>query len=293
MRIEVEPGVELEVAVRGDGPTLVCLHGFGGAKEDFADHLDSLAQHRRVVAPDLRGHGESDRPDDPDAYSLDRMVLDVEAVADALGAHRYVLLGHSMGGMVARRAAVRDPGRVSGLVLMSTAAGPPAGLDPELVDAVAQLARDDWSQVGPLLDELRPVPPPRYARLLKERAGFAEFVASKWSRLSPVMWSALGPQLAREPDGLDGLRTLGCPTLVMVGDLDLGFYDASLAMAEVIPGARLVVITESGHHPQFEQPELWRDALEAFLADVAHRSRPGSRRARGRARGRGEGGGAS
>ena len=269
MRVVVEPGVELGVDVRGQGPTLVCLHGFGGAKEDFGDYLDDLASEWQVVAPDLRGHGDSDAPDDPSAYTLERIALDVEAVADAVGASQFVLLGHSMGGMVARRVALREPRRVDGLVLMSTAAGPPAGLDPELVDMGAQLAGDDWTALAQLLDDVRPPGTPAYERLLAERDGFADYVAWKWSRVAPVMWATLAPQLVREPDGLDTLRDLACPALVMIGELDRGFYDGSLAMAEVIPDARLAVITDSGHHPQFEQPDQWREALWAFLTEVA------------------------
>lgn len=273
MRAVVEPGVELEVDVRGRGPTLVCLHGFGGAKEDFDDYLDDLAADWQVVAPDLRGHGDSDAPDDPAAYTLERIALDIEAVADAVGASQFVLLGHSMGGMVARRVALRAPRRVDGLVLMSTGAGPPAGLDPELVDLGVQLARDDWAGLTRFLDEARPPGTPAYERLLAERVGFSDYVAWKWSRVAPVMWVTLAPQLVREPDGLDALRDLACPALVMIGDADRGFFDASLAMADVIPDARLVVITDSGHHPQFEQPDQWRDALWAFLSEVAPSSR--------------------
>jgi pimeloyl-ACP methyl ester carboxylesterase len=147
------------------------------------------------------------------------------------------------------------------------------GLDPELVDMGAQLARDDWTALAQLLDDVRPPGTPAYERLLAEREGFADYVAWKWSRVAPVMWATLAPQLVREPDGLESLRDLACPALVMIGELDRGFYDGSLAMAEVIPDARLAVITESGHHPQFEQPDQWREALWAFLTEVARSHR--------------------
>src|SRR5690606_19311964 len=106
----------------------------------FADHADGLASRATVVSLDLRGHGDSDGPDDPGAYSLDRCAVDVVAVVDALGHDRFRLLGHSMGGMVVRRVARMVPERVEAVVFMSTAAGPPRGLDPDLVDLGAQLA---------------------------------------------------------------------------------------------------------------------------------------------------------
>jgi 3-oxoadipate enol-lactonase len=267
-RVEVEPGVELAVEVRGDGPALVCVHGFGGAKEDFADHIAALAARWRVITVDLRGHGDSDGPAELSAYSLDRLARDVEAVADAVGAHRFRLLGHSMGGMVARRIVLDHPERVDALVMMSTAAGPPIGLDPDLVDVGAALALDDWAELTRMLDEVAPLRTAAYQRLVSEREGFADFLAWKWSRVAPPMWAALAPQIAREPVDLERLRAVTCPTLVIVGDLDAAFYDGSLALADAVPGSRLAVIDDAGHHPQFEQPETWLDVVTAFLEDV-------------------------
>src|SRR6476659_7217150 len=156
-RVGVEPGIELAIEVRGEGPALVCVPGFGGAQEDFADHLEALAERWRVITVDLRGHGDSDAPSDSSSYSLDRLARDVEAVADAVGAERFRLLGHSMGGMVARRIVLDRPERVAALVMMSTAAGPPAGLDPVLVDFGAALALDDWDALTRVLDEVAPL----------------------------------------------------------------------------------------------------------------------------------------
>jgi len=266
--VGVEPGIELAIEVRGEGPALVCVHGFGGAKEDFADHLEALAERWRVITVDLRGHGDSDAPSDPSSYSLDRLARDVEAVADAVGAERFRLLGHSMGGMVARRIVLDHPERVEALVLMSTAAGPPVGIDPDLVDVGASLALADWVELTRMLDEVAPLKTPAYQRVIDERDGFADFIAWKWSRVAPPMWAALAPQIAREPVDLDRLRAVTVPTLVIVGDLDAAFYDGSLALAEAVPGSRLAVIGDAGHHPQFEQPDAWLEAVTTFLADV-------------------------
>src|SRR4051794_19489946 len=145
VRVEVNDGVELEVQVSGTGPALVCVHGFGGAKEDFADHVEALATRATVVTLDLRGHGDSGGPDHLGAYSLDGLAADVLAVADALALDRFRLLGHSMGGMVVRRVAVASPDRVEAVIFMSTAAGPPRGLDPDLVDMGALLATEDFA----------------------------------------------------------------------------------------------------------------------------------------------------
>ena len=111
MRIVTDDGVALEVVERGTGPALVLVHGFGGAKEDFSDQVDDLARDHRVVTLDLRGHGESDGPEETDRYSLDRFAADLGNVLDALDIGSCRLLGHSMGGMVVRRFVLGSPRR--------------------------------------------------------------------------------------------------------------------------------------------------------------------------------------
>ena len=96
MRIEMDDGVGLAVEVTGHGAPLLLVHGFGGAKEDFADHVERFAEHATVVVFDHRGHGESDHPTGTAAYSLDRLTADTLGVADHLGFATFRLLGHSM-----------------------------------------------------------------------------------------------------------------------------------------------------------------------------------------------------
>jgi 2-succinyl-6-hydroxy-2,4-cyclohexadiene-1-carboxylate synthase len=270
MRIEMDDGVGLAVEVAGDGAPLLLVHGFGGAKEDFADQVPGLAEHATVVVFYHRGHGESDHPHGEAAYSLDRLVADTAAVADALGLRRFRLLGHSMGGMVARRLALADPGRVDALVLMDTSPGPPPGVDVATVDAGVEIARTQgMTALKAAQDEMDPLGTPAYRRLLAERPGYREFCDRKWAALSRDMWMALAAEIVRQPNQLDALRTLGCPTLVLVGEQDATFLAASRAMADAIPRARLVVIPDAGHSPQVENPSAWFDAVDGFVRDHA------------------------
>jgi pimeloyl-ACP methyl ester carboxylesterase len=247
----------------------VLVHGFGGAKEDFADHVDALAACYRVVFFDHRGHGESDGPDRVGAYSLDRLAADTLQVADALGIDRFRLLGHSMGGMVARRVVLGHPERVDALILMDTSSGPVPGLDPELIDLAASIAIEQGKDtLKPLLDEAATLETPSHQRLLRERPGYQEFVDYKWTALSGVMWGAIARDISQQPDQLRDLAAVSCPTLVIVGAQDRPFFDASHAIAAAIPDARLVVVPDAGHSPQFENPPVWFDALDTFLREV-------------------------
>jgi pimeloyl-ACP methyl ester carboxylesterase len=269
VRIEMDDGVELAVEVAGSGPGLLLVHGFGGAKEDFADHVSALAVDHTVVVADHRGHGASDGPDDPAAYSFERLVTDMFAVADALGLARFRLLGHSMGGMVARRMVLEHPERIEALILMDTAPGPIPAFDVDLMDAGGLVALTQGkAALKELLDLATPLNTPAYERLLSDRPGYQEFQDQKWDALSEVMWGVLVSVIAHQPDDLPELATIACPTLVIVGELDAPFLAPSRAMAEAIPDARLVVIPDAGHSPQFENPDAWIDALEEFLAPV-------------------------
>src|ERR1700736_2823200 len=122
--------IELEVAesapADGPGRPLLLTHGFCGAKEDFTGYLELLAVLGwHTVAPDLRGHGASSAPEGQTSYSLDVFSRDLQALADALGWSTFVLLGHSMGGMVAQVLALDAPQRLAGLVLMDTSPASP------------------------------------------------------------------------------------------------------------------------------------------------------------------------
>jgi 3-oxoadipate enol-lactonase len=269
MRVTMDDEVALAVTDTGSGPALLLVHGFGGAKDDFADHIDALAARHRVVTFDHRGHGESDDPPDVAAYSLDRMAADVVGVADALGIDGFRLLGHSMGGMVARRVVLAHPQRIDALVLMDTSPGPVPGIDPAAMEAAAIVALDEGKDVlKPLLDAAATLETPAYRRLLEERPGYQAYEDRKWAQLSAVMWGAMAREMARQADELALLGDVRCPTLVIVGEQDESFFDASRRIAAAIPRAELVIVPDAGHSPQFENPRPWLEALERFLDRV-------------------------
>jgi len=269
MRVRTDDGVELEVEVEGSGPGLVLVHGHGGAKEDFSDHAERLAQHHTVVTFDHRGHGSSDHPTDTAAYSLARMRADTWAVADAVGLDRFRVLGHSMGGMVVRRMPIEQPERIEALVMMDTSAGPVPDLVPELVEMAAHVGLTEGKDaLKALLDAGSPLDIPAYQKVIAERAGYQEFQDRKWAETSVEMWSTIACEVVRQPDDLPLLRALTCPLLVIVGELDVPFVPGSRAMAAQIPDAALAVIRDAGHSPQFEAPDRWIEVLEHFLSTL-------------------------
>jgi pimeloyl-ACP methyl ester carboxylesterase len=250
------------------------LHGFTGSKEDFSEWLDPLAEAGwHAVAPDHRGHGKSSKPDTESDYSIAILAQDALALADQLGWSHFALLGHSMGGFISQDMSFSAPGRLDALVLMDTGHGPVTSIDPELVSAAVSVVRsrgiDALADI--LLGRESPLDTPAHRRLLAERPGFAQFEDYKFRAASPHLYAALAAELLTLPDSLEKLRRLppSLPTLVIVGEQDTPFREPSREMQSAIPDARLVVIPDAGHSPQFENPEAWWKALSGFLEEVA------------------------
>jgi pimeloyl-ACP methyl ester carboxylesterase len=269
MRITTDDGVELEVDVRGDGPALVLVHGFTGAKEDFADHVNVLAADHALVMFDHRGHGASDKPDDERAYSLDRLARDTLNVVDALGIDAFVLLGHSMGGMVALRVVTAARERVVGLILLDTSAAAPSGVDTDLAIAAAAIALTEGMEVlKALQDELDPLGTPAHERVKDERPGHEEWERSKFLATAPAAYAGLVRDIVTQESRLSTLQTITCPSVVIVGEQDESFLLDAHAMAGVLPDTKLVVVPDAGHSPQFENPDVYRETMQAFLSRV-------------------------
>jgi pimeloyl-ACP methyl ester carboxylesterase len=265
--------VQLERLERGAGADrhLLLVHGFTGAKDDFADHVDDLAALGwHVVAPDLRGHGQSDHPEGEDAYSLELFAADVAGLVDGLGWDRFVLLGHSMGGMIAGVYALAHPERLDGLVLMDTSHGPVELMERELVDAGRDIVRAGgmMALIEATRDSDGVLDTPAHQRVLAERPGYAEMGERKSLESADDMFIAMTDELFDQPDRLDALKGLDVPALVIVGEQDEAFIEPSQRMAAAIKGARLEVIADAGHSPQFENPAAWLAVLTSFLEEI-------------------------
>ena len=266
--------VQLAIAEAGIGGRPVMLvHGFTGAKEDFTDFLEPLAERGwHAVAPDLRGHGASDHPGDEESYSLAIMAADLLALADALGWGSFVLLGHSMGGMIAQQLLLAHPERARALVLMDTTHGPIDWVEPDTRELAAAVVREQGipalMEALKLLRDEDPLMTPAFLRLLHDKPGYSESCDAKLLASAPAMWLAMSNAMLTQPDRLDRLEDVDVPTLVIVGEQDIPFVAHGERMAKTIPGARLAIIPDAGHSPQFENTTAWWEALSSFLEDV-------------------------
>ena len=265
-REQIETGdvvLRYDESGRGD-PSLLLVHGFTGAALDFVDVFDELAQSRRVVAYDQRGHGDSTNTGDASTYTFDQLTTDLATFVDNRDLAPMHLLGHSMGGMVALKYVLTYPERVHSLILMDTAAAPALRVT-DVFGGLAQIGREQGMDGVFAVVRQFWVQQAEAAGVAPNEVVLAR-VESKFSRMDPEAFAALADELGSYPSMVERLGEISCPTTVIVGEHDTGLRGAADVFAEHVPGANLVVIAGAGHSPQEDQPRAWLDAVQGHLA---------------------------
>jgi len=264
-RVEIN-GIEVAVSEAGTGGLpLLLVHGFTGHRDDFLDHIPDLAEQRRVLAPDLRGHGSSTHTGRAETFDFDQLVDDLRELLDVLGIERCDLLGHSLGGMVTLRFTLTYPERVASLILLNTAPFAPDAYEPEVfVKAGAIALAKGMAGLQELVerssrDAADPSPADRQAEKWADR--YWTHHRRRYREMDPAAYGALGAAMVGQESLVPRLADIRCPTTVIVGAEDRKFLHAADVMAEAIAGARRVTIPEAGHHPHMENPEAWLVAM--------------------------------
>ncbi len=252
----------------GDGPPLVLLHGFSGSTHDFALHIPGLAEHRRVLAIDHRGHGRSTNSLDEATYTVDHILDDViDWLAHTVDGP-VDLLGHSMGGRVALGFALARRDLLHSLILMDTTAWRFGIDDPALSEMIvgyfASITADTPMNEGPTTGE---TPLIDSATPADWQARKAELSAA----FDPMACRALGLALFNnEIQPVDHLLgDIDAPVTVIAGEHDDPYVHHAHAMADGVVNGRCVIIDGAYHSPQLTHQNEWRAAVDAHLAWVS------------------------
>jgi pimeloyl-ACP methyl ester carboxylesterase len=261
------PLLEPAGTIMRNRPTVVLLHGGPGSydhsyfKPDFAP----LARRAQVIYLDLRDHGRSARHDPAD-WSFELCADDVRAFCDTLGIVRPVVLGHSMGGIVAILYGARHPGHAAGLVLQSTFARFDLG---RLVNGVRRVAGDEVARLAERDYGGDPVSDVEWARVFAAFGPLVPDADQLGRRIGNPDVAAHGMDQLRALDIVDQLGRVDSPTLVCVGALDP--ITPVAASREIVGGlprglGRLAIIEGAGHFPWKDAPERYWPLLERFIA---------------------------
>jgi 3-oxoadipate enol-lactonase len=256
-------GVRIALDDRGSGPPVVLGHSFLCSRQMWSHQVDPLAAQHRVINLDLRGHGASDRIRSP--FSLDDMVSDVVAVLDHLRIDRAVWAGLSVGGMVALRAALRVPDRVTGLILVDTDGG-----------TETTWRRVQYSLLGAVARTMgmRPVLPIVARRMfgvttLRTRPDLVDQWRERFAAMHiPSALAMLAAVMSRE-NILSRLQAVEVPALVLVGSEDTSLPPRrARRLADALPRATYLEVPEAGHLSALEQPQRVTAAMLDFLRSL-------------------------
>ena len=238
-------GLKLAFDGIGAGDPLVMVHGFAANRRQAwraADWYDLFIDAgREAIALDNRGHGESEKPHDPESYALDRMAGDVIRLLDRLDIERTDLIGHSMGARIALQLLLTHPERLRSVVLV--AVGARLFDNYETSPMVAAMRARDASEIeDPVIQSFRI---------------FAETTGNDLEALAACA------QGMREPLTPDRLADIRNPVLVLAAGHDELAGDSG-PLVDAIPGAKKTVIPGSTHHSVLADPRS-QDAVFAFL----------------------------
>lgn len=237
---------QLFIETRGEGtPDFICLHGLVDSVSIWKRLAPALAERGRVILVDQRGHGRSGAP----AGHTERQDLarDITAVLDSLEIERAILVGHSMGGIMAMATALMAPERVAGLVLIGTAS--------QCTEKVA-----NWYERIATAGEREGLE--GIARMIygkdseKSIVGDAAGMAAVTRTLGSLYTDPLTPRLSE----------IRCPALVIVGERDPMGPKASSIIADKLPKSTLEVVADCGHWVHVEQPDAVTAAIDRWQA---------------------------
>jgi pimeloyl-ACP methyl ester carboxylesterase len=259
LRSCVRDGARLAVLDRGVGsPPLLFLHGWCCDHTYFAPQLEHFSRRHRVVAPDQRGFGRSDRP--AGEYAIETLADDAAWLCRELGVERPVVVGHSLGGAVALALAGRHPELPAGIALCDPAVFTAEAGDPIRAELIEGLARDDHRRVAEeFIREYLFLPGDDAAR--RER-----IVAAMCETPQRVMLAAFRSLVAFD----DAAAARSCRAPVLVIEAGAPFIDRARLLA-ALPEARIESTPGVGHFHQLEAPERVNAILERFAMGLARR----------------------
>jgi pimeloyl-ACP methyl ester carboxylesterase len=250
-------GVKIYYELHGDGPPLLLTHGYSSTSAMWQGQVEALARRYKLALWDMRGHGQSDYPEDPAAYSEALTVGDMAALLDEIGAKSAIVGGLSLGGYMSLAFYRAYPERVEALLIIDT--GPGFKKDE---------AREAWNKRA--LDTAE--------RFEREGLGVLKSASRERSTVSHrdatgLARAARGMLTQRDARVIELLPDIKVPSLIVVGADDTPFLAASDYMAGKIPGAKKVVIPSAGHAVNIDQPQAFIDAVLPFLGSLPRGAR--------------------
>jgi pimeloyl-ACP methyl ester carboxylesterase len=264
-------GVKLYVEEVGSGTPIVFVHEFAGDHRSWEPQLRHFARRYRCIAFNARGYPPSDVPSEGEAYSQDYARDDIRAVLDGLAIAKAHVVGLSMGGFATLHFGLQYPERALSLVVAGCGYGAQPGKRAQFEQEVEATAATITKQGMAKAAAAYALGPTRVQFQNKDPRGWAEFAAHLAEHSSTgSSLTMLGVQRRRPSlyDLVDRMQRLIVPTLIVTGDEDEPCLEPGLLMKRSIVTSGLVVIPNSGHTINLEEPDLFNRICDGFFHQV-------------------------
>ena len=273
---------------REDAPPVILIHGFPESHRTWREIAARLGDRFRLIMPDLRGFGESDRPQDVADYATDTLIADIFALADALEIDRFALVGHDWGGAIAWAAALRGDPRIERLAIVNSPH--PLIFQKSLIEDEAQRAASQYMRAfrNPGMEagieamgfdsffdksfskhvDLKLISPEERQNYIEQWSRPGALTAMlNWYRSSQVVVPAVGENAAMPGWVERGVPRLNIPVRVIWGLEDKALLPIQLeGIGEVGDEVEVFPLKGVGHFAPWEAPDQVADALAPFLA---------------------------
>jgi pimeloyl-ACP methyl ester carboxylesterase len=244
-------GVNIYYEDHGSGPVVLLSHGYSATTRMWEGQVAALKDNYRVITWDMRGHGQSDSPDDPKAYSEAATCDDMAAILKHLGIEKAVIGGLSLGGYMSLAFNVSHPEMVRALMLFDTG---PGYKNP--------VAREGWNDTARKRAEIFE------SKGLDALGSSAEVRIAQHRSAQGLANAARGMLAQFDSRVIESLPEIAVPTLVLVGEKDTPFLGGTEYMAKKIPNSTPVVIADAGHASNIDQPAAFNKSVQAFLTGL-------------------------
>lgn len=259
-KVRLKTGISMTYVEAGDpnGPPVLLMHGYSDSSFSYSRVLPLLDKKYRILAIDHRGHGDSDKPET--GYEMRDFAADAAAFLDAMKVRSAVVVGHSMGSFVAMQMALDHPSKVSRLVLVGTAAMARNAAVEELLGVVSTL----------------PDPVPReFVREFQVSTSspdlpkdFLDRVVEESSKVPTRVWKKAMEGVAAR-DYTPDLKRIRVPVTIIWGEKETVFKrDEQEPLIKGLPNAKFVVYSNSGHAPNWEEPEKFAKELNQIFSEA-------------------------
>jgi pimeloyl-ACP methyl ester carboxylesterase len=269
--VTTDDGVKLYYEETGSGTPIVFVHEFAGDTRSYEPQVRYFSRRYRCINFNARGFPPSDVPENFESYSQARARDDIRAVMDELKIEKAHILGISMGGFATLHFGFAYPERAMSLVVAGCGYGAAPGARQQFADETArtagQIAEKGMAEVsksygsGPTRVQLRNKDPRGYAEFLQQLSEHSTLGSANTMRgvqaRRPSLW-----------DLVDDMKKLDVPTLVATGDEDDPCLEPGILMKRHIKSAALVVLPNTGHALNLEEPDLFNRLCDDFFHQV-------------------------